>query len=40
MNLVHEKQIKVTEEHIDGNKHVNNVQYVHWVEESSNTGNF
>ncbi|RXM52755.1 MULTISPECIES: acyl-CoA thioesterase [unclassified Chryseobacterium] len=33
MSLVHEKQIKVTEEHIDQNNHVNNVQYVHWVEE-------
>ncbi|MDR2234939.1 MAG: acyl-CoA thioesterase [Chryseobacterium sp.] len=35
MNLVYEKQIKVTEEHIDQNKHVNNVQYVHWVEEAA-----
>ena len=33
MNLMYEKQIKVTEEHIDHNSHVNNVQYVHWVEE-------
>lgn len=33
MNLVYEKQIKITEEHIDQNNHVNNVQYVHWVEE-------
>ncbi|MBP2619708.1 acyl-CoA thioesterase [Chryseobacterium jejuense] len=33
MSLVYEKQIKVTEEHIDQNNHVNNVQYVHWVEE-------
>ncbi|WP_079243023.1 acyl-CoA thioesterase [Chryseobacterium indologenes] len=33
MNLMHEKQIKVTAEHIDQNNHVNNVQYVHWVEE-------
>lgn len=33
MNLMHEKQIRVTEEHIDQNNHVNNVQYVHWVEE-------
>ncbi|WP_336686320.1 thioesterase family protein [Chryseobacterium bernardetii] len=32
MSLVYEKQIKVTEEHIDQNNHVNNVQYVHWVE--------
>ncbi|GEN66878.1 MULTISPECIES: acyl-CoA thioesterase [Chryseobacterium] len=33
MDLVYQKQIKVTEEHIDQNQHVNNVQYVHWVEE-------
>lgn len=33
MSLIFEKQIKVTEEHIDKNNHVNNVQYVHWVEE-------
>ncbi len=33
MSLVYEKQIKVTEDHIDKNNHVNNVQYVHWVEE-------
>lgn len=33
MNLIYEKQIQVTEEHIDQNNHVNNVQYVHWVEE-------
>ncbi|MDR6923380.1 MULTISPECIES: thioesterase family protein [Chryseobacterium] len=33
MNLVYEKQIKVTEAHIDQNNHVNNVQYVHWVED-------
>ncbi|PIF47252.1 acyl-CoA thioester hydrolase [Chryseobacterium sp. 52] len=33
MSLVYEKQIKVTEENIDQNKHVNNVQYVSWVEE-------
>ncbi|WP_336958169.1 acyl-CoA thioesterase [Chryseobacterium contaminans] len=33
MSLVYEKQIKVTEQHIDQNNHVNNVQYVHWVEE-------
>jgi acyl-CoA thioester hydrolase len=35
MSLVYEKQIKVTEEHIDQNNHVNNVQYVHWVEEAA-----
>ncbi|WP_370895246.1 acyl-CoA thioesterase [Chryseobacterium gossypii] len=33
MSLIYEKQIHVTEEHIDQNKHVNNVQYVRWVEE-------
>ncbi|SMP32338.1 acyl-CoA thioesterase [Chryseobacterium profundimaris] len=33
MSLIFEKQIEVTEEHIDGNNHVNNVQYVKWVEE-------
>ncbi len=33
MNLMYEKQIQVTEKHIDLNNHVNNVQYVHWVEE-------
>ncbi|GAA4150823.1 acyl-CoA thioesterase [Chryseobacterium ginsenosidimutans] len=33
MGLIFEKQIQVTEQHIDGNNHVNNVQYVHWVEE-------
>lgn len=31
--LTHEKYITVTEAHIDSNHHVNNVQYVHWVEE-------
>lgn len=33
MSLIYEKQIIVTEEHIDANNHVNNVQYVKWVEE-------
>lgn len=33
MSLIYEKQIQVTEEHIDANHHVNNVQYVKWVEE-------
>lgn len=33
MSLIYEKQIVVTEEHIDSNNHVNNVQYVKWVEE-------
>ncbi|EFK32936.1 Long-chain acyl-CoA thioesterase FadM [Chryseobacterium gleum] len=35
MNLMYEKQIKVTKDHIDQNNHVNNVQYVHWVEEAA-----
>lgn len=30
--LVHEKEIIITEEFTDDNRHVNNVQYVHWVE--------
>lgn len=30
--LVHEKEINITPEYIDQNNHVNNVQYVHWVE--------
>lgn len=33
MSLIYEKQIQVTEEHIDNNNHVNNVQYVKWVDE-------
>lgn len=33
MSLIYEKQIQVTEQHIDANHHVNNVQYVKWVEE-------
>lgn len=33
MSLIFEKQIKITEQHIDVNNHVNNVQYVKWVEE-------
>lgn len=33
MKLIHVKEIKVTQEHLDKNNHVNNVQYVHWVEE-------
>lgn len=32
MSLIFEKQIKITEEYIDLNNHVNNVQYVKWVE--------
>lgn len=31
--IVYTKEITVTEEHLDQNKHVNNVQYVKWVEE-------
>lgn len=30
--LIHEKEILITPEFIDQNNHVNNVQYVHWVE--------
>lgn len=30
--LIHEKEILITEEFIDFNNHVNNVQYVNWVE--------
>ncbi|AZB27999.1 acyl-CoA thioesterase [Chryseobacterium balustinum] len=33
MSLIFEKEIKITEEYIDLNNHVNNVQYVKWVEE-------
>lgn len=33
MKLVHIKEIVVSDEHLDQNNHVNNVQYVHWVEE-------
>ncbi|MFW2135733.1 acyl-CoA thioesterase [Chryseobacterium sp. TY4] len=33
MNLVFSKEVKITEEHLDKIRHVNNVQYVHWVEE-------
>jgi acyl-CoA thioester hydrolase len=33
MSLTYEKKLMVTEQHIDRNNHVNNVQYVHWVEE-------
>lgn len=33
MSLVYQKQIKITKDHLDKNNHVNNVQYVHWVEE-------
>ncbi len=30
--LIHEKEIVITPEFIDQNNHVNNVQYVYWVE--------
>lgn len=30
--LIYEKEIKITTEHLDQNNHVNNVQFVHWVE--------
>lgn len=33
MSLIFEKEIKIMEDHIDQNNHVNNVQYVKWVEE-------
>ena len=33
MSLMYQKEIQVTEENIDQNNHVNNVQYVSWVEE-------
>ncbi len=33
MKLVHQKQIKINDEHLDELHHVNNVQYVHWMEE-------
>lgn len=33
MSLIFEKQMTVMEQHIDANNHVNNVQYVRWVEE-------
>lgn len=29
---VYQKEITITAEHLDSNGHVNNVQYVHWVE--------
>lgn len=33
MRLSHKKIITVTHENLDAMNHVNNVQYVHWVEE-------
>ena len=33
MKPVHIKEIVVSDKHLDQNNHVNNVQYVHWVEE-------
>lgn len=33
MGLIYQKEIKITKDYIDQNNHVNNVQYVHWVEE-------
>lgn len=33
MLLSHSRQITVSDEHLDELHHVNNVQYVHWVEE-------
>lgn len=33
MKQIHIKEILITKEHLDQMNHVNNVQYVHWVEE-------
>lgn len=33
MKLIHTKKILVSDEHLDQLNHVNNVQYVHWMEE-------
>lgn len=33
MELIHTKTFTVTKAHLDALNHVNNVQYVHWVEE-------
>lgn len=33
MEITYSKKIRITTEHLDKNNHVNNVQYVHWVEE-------
>lgn len=33
MKHIHIKEILITKEHLDQMNHVNNVQYVHWVEE-------
>ena len=30
--LIYEKEIRITKEHLDQNNHVNNVQFVAWVE--------
>ena len=35
MKLVHIKEIVISDEHLDQNNNVNNVQYVHWVEEKA-----
>lgn len=35
MKLVHTKTFTITEDHLDKNKHVNNVQYVHWMEDAA-----
>jgi acyl-CoA thioester hydrolase len=35
MKLIYTTEIIVTQEHLDRNNHVNNVQYVHWVEEAA-----
>ena len=31
--LIYQRQITISSEHLDQNSHVNNVQYVRWVEE-------
>lgn len=33
MELIYSKKITVADEHLDELNHVNNVQYVHWMEE-------
>ena len=33
MKITYTKQIRITDEYLDQNKHVNNVQYVVWVEQ-------
>ncbi len=35
MQLIHSKTFTVTKDHLDELNHVNNVQYVYWVEEAA-----